>query len=334
MAVHRSMIVVDGLDPSALSEEYLDMLQAAGVSCWAGAIGDLEGFALKQAFCEAHSDRILFAKSVKDIRAAHGQGKIAFIAPWQDAGLLISEGSCYAPAFDNLRAYRELGLRICGIAYNLSNSFGGGCLEPQIGLTRLGYRLVEEIHRLRIVLDIGGHTGEQASLDALAASRGVPLVCTHTNIRTLNDNPRCTSDAVLEGIARSGGVIGVCAFNDFHARSRYDKEVRVTPQVSLEQHLDQYDYLRRRVGVDHIGLGPDFIHGRGLQGPLSREQQEIMPPEAYSIDLPWHYVAGFAQITALPNVTRGLMQRGWPIGDIRKVLGENWLRVYEQVWGA
>src|SRR5690606_5026108 len=108
-------------------------------------------------------------------------------------------------------------------------------------------KLVEQIHKLRIVLDVGGHTGEQTSLDALAMSSGVPVVCTHTNVRALTDNPRCTSDKVFEAIARTGGVIGLTAFNDFHARSRKDAGVLRTPQVGLDKHLDQYDYLKRLI---------------------------------------------------------------------------------------
>lgn len=59
-----------------------------------------------------------------------------------------------------------------------------------------------------------------------------------------------------------------------------------------------------------------------------------MAPEAYSQELPWFYVNGFENISELPNVTQGLLQRGWSMPEIHKVLGEKWLRVYEKVWGA
>jgi membrane dipeptidase len=332
-AIHRSTLVVNGLDPSSLRPEYLDLLNVGGVSCWVHAAGNLESFASTLAFCDQHKDKIVFATSVRDIRHAHQHGKIAHISPWQDANLLIADGMGYVPAIANLRAYYELGLRTCGIAYNMANSFGGGCLEPHIGLTRVGHALVEQIHKLRIVLDVGGHTGEQTSLDAIAMSAGVPVVCTHTNIKTLNDNPRCTSDKVLEAIARTGGAIGVCAFNDFHARTRSDVKVRRTPQVGLDRHLDQYDYLKKLVGVDHIGIGPDFIDGRGLDGPVLEAESRLAAPEAYSPERPWLYVKGFERISELPNVTQGLIARGWSTAEIRKVLGDNWLRVYAQVWG-
>ncbi len=176
----------------------------------------------------------------------------------------------------------------------------------------------------------GGHTGERTSLDAIEMSSGVPIVCTHSNVAALTDNPRNGSDRLFEAIAATGGVIGVTAFNDFHARTRHDAGVPRTPQVGLEKHLDQFDYLRRLVGADHVGLGPDFIEGRDPRAPVN---PAVTPPEIYS-EKPWLYVTGFERITELSHVTRGLIERGWSTTEIRKVLGENWLRVYARVWGA
>ncbi len=329
MALHRSALIVDALDASTTDEKHLERLKAGGVSCRVGGWGnlpDVQAFANAYNFLDAHKDRIVPCTTVREIREAHQQGKIAQVFNWQAANVLGHMPG--EPPPTALRAFYQLGLRTCGIAYNVANIFGGGCLEPQIGLTRAGRRLVEEIHKLRIQLDVGGHTGEQASLDALAMSSGVPVSCSHTNLAALNDNPRCTSDRVLAAIARTGGVIGITAFNDFIARSRRDVNVRRTPQVGLEKYLDQFDYLRKLVGVDHIGLGTDNVEGRVLSG-----NRMVSPPEAYS-EQPWLYVKGYETIAQLPNVTRGLIQRGWSNEDIRKILGQNWLRVWEKIWGA
>lgn len=330
-ALHRSTVIVNGLDPSELRVEYLDKLSAGGVTCWHRGGGNVAGFARTLRFCDEHASRIMFATSVADIRRAFDERRIAHLSGWQAADTLVSDGGQAGPALGNLRAYQALGLRICGIAYNTENAFGGGCLVPNVGLTPLGRRLVEDIHRLRILLDVGGHTGEQTSFDALAMSAGVPVVCTHTNVRALNDNPRCNTDRFFEAIARTGGVIGLTAFNDFHARTRHDAGVPRTLQVGLERHLDQYDYLKKLIGVDHIGIGPDFIDGTG-RNDVGTPNQGSQPPQIYS-QRPWYYVRGFENISELPNVTAGLLARGWSAGDVRKVLGENWLRVYEQAWG-
>jgi membrane dipeptidase len=349
----ESMLIVNGLDPSSLSVEYLDLLKRGGVGAWLRAEHQtLEDFAASHAFYDQHASRIVAVRTVREIREAHRQGKVAQILGWQSAEQLTvdsNQAALAGPVLTNLRGYYELGLRTCGIAYNLTNQFGAGCLEPHIGLTRNGRKLVEEIHRLRMVLDVGGHTGEQTSLDALAMASGVPVICSHTNIKTLNDNPRCTSDRVLEAIAKTGGVIGLTAFNDFHARTRNDAGVLRTAQVGLEKHLDQYDYLKKLVGVDHIGLGPDFTFGgtkpipeppRSASETAGRVAErnpngsaQFAGPEAYSVQTPWLYVNGFENIGELPNVIRGLESRGWSAAELRQVLGENWLRVYERVWG-
>ncbi len=327
-AVHGGTLVVNGLDPSALEARYLQLLRQGGVACWHRSAGGIQSFADTYGFLDAHANEIVPATTVRGIRQAHGAGKIAYLFGWQSANELGDAPG--EPPPTALRAYEELGLRISAIAYNVSNIFGGGCLEPTVGLSRAGRRLVEEIHALGIVLDVAGHTGEQTSFDALGISRGVPVICSHTNVAALVDNPRNTSDRLLEAIAATGGVIGLTAFNDFHVRTRHDAAIPRSPQVGLERHLDQLDYLRALVGPDHIALGPDFVEGRNGTAPLNRA---VMPPEIYS-ETPWHYVEGFETIAELPNVTAGLIRRDWPTTDIHKLLGENWLRVYEQVWGA
>jgi membrane dipeptidase len=86
------------------------------------------------------------------------------------------------------------------------------------------------------------------------------------------------------------------------------------------------------VGVDHVGIGPDFIEGREIDYEVVTRSNTF--PREVKSDGPWILVKGFENITELPNVIRGLIKRGWSAGEIRKVLGENWLRVYKQVWGV
>ena len=330
-SIQQSSLVVDARDAGGSSEQQLERLKAGGVNCAVsnpgGSGGDIQDFADKYNFLDQHSKEIVLAVTVRQIRQIHQQGKLARVFHWQSPWGLTTEPRTLASGKTPLRAYYQLGLRITAIALNVANPFGGGCLGPHTGLTRAGRRLVEEIHKLGIILDVGGHTGEQTSLDAIEISAGVPVICSHTNVAALTDNPRCMSDRLIEAIAKTGGVIGITAFNDFHARTRKDVHIARTPQVGLEKHLDQYDYIRKLVGVEHIGLGVDNVEGRSLD---SLRQH----PEMYSWKQPPLYVKGFETIAELPNVTRGLIHRGWSNGEIQKVLGENWLRVYEKVWGA
>ena len=146
------------------------------------------------------------------------------------------------------------------------------------------------------------------------------------------DNPRNATDRLIEAIAKTGGVIGVTSVSDFHMRSRKDAAVRRSPQATLDKLMGHLDHLKRLVGAAHIGLGPDFMTGRVDLDAIGMDR-ERWPADVYS-DQPWNMVKGFETIVELPNVTQGLLDRGWSVADVRKVLGENWLRVYEQAWGA
>lgn len=336
-AIIGSTLVVNGLDSSVLNKKYVQMLRVAQATCMHLSMDDLQSFAELYNFLDQNAADIFVAKTVQEIWQARKQGKIALVLGWQSAQPLNlnPERPMSGPPKTPLRAYYELGLRISMFTYNVANIFAGGNLDhdTQIGLTNAGRRLVEEFHKLRIITDAGGHSSEKAAFDAIEMSAGVPVICSHTNVKTLNDNVRCISDPLIEAIAKTGGVIGITAVNDFLVRNKSNSNVPITPPATLNKYLDQFDYVRNLVGPDYIGLGPDFVEG---SGPISDDSisQTVWPIEYYSKGPSVLYVKGFENITELPNVVRGLIQRGWSTGEIRKLLGGNWLRVYHQVWGA
>jgi membrane dipeptidase len=116
--------------------------------------------------------------------------------------------------------------------------------------------------------------------------------------------------------------------NDFHVRG--NGETGKVPHVGIDEHIDQYEYIRKRVGIDHVGMGTDFVDGMPIPygGGINKD---IIPPEM--IDEPWRFVKGFESIAELPNLIAGFRRRGWKQEEIDKVMGHNWLRVYQQVWG-
>ena len=327
----RDAIVVDGLFAGAMRLSHLRGMQEGGAHCGvAGGPSDMATFAALLHFFDEYADEVVPAKSVADIRAAHAAGLVSNVFCWQSATVLgDSFNSPIGSAATSLRAFHEIGLRQVGLCYNVANAFGSGCLEPEGPLTRAGRRLVEEMHSLGIILDVGGHTGERTTLDAIAISDGVPVICSHTNIAAIADNYRCISDRVIDAIAGTGGVIGITAVNDFHVRGRGN--TGPTPHVGIEEHVDQYDYIKDRVGVDHVGMGTDFVGGMAIPygGGINAE---IITADMVSE--PWRFVRGFESIAELPNLIDGLRRRGWTDEEVRKAMGANWLRVYQQVWGG
>jgi membrane dipeptidase len=324
---------VDGLDCSSPTEAYAARLRAAGVGCVHLTIEDQDPrggthpYETVAAMLAAPGCSFRLATSVAGIESARRGGHIALVLGRQASDPVgVEHGS--------LAAFQARGLRITGIAYNLANRYGGGCLFPDVGLTDDGRALVDEVGRLEMLLDVGGHTGERTSLEAIERSDGRPVVCSHTGLAAVNPNLRNTSDRVCEAIARSGGVIGVLAVSDILARNAGNADEPATPRAPLERMLDHLDHLRRLVGPDHVGLGPDFMEGIALHGPGAYPIADAFTPEMISDRDDLLYVEGFESIDRLPNVTQGLLDRDWPVADVRRALGENWLRVYRAAWGG
>jgi membrane dipeptidase len=296
-------------------------------------------FARAFEFLDSEASRVALCRSHKEILAAKRAGKLAMVFGWQDSSVLEEEHGNdwrdHKPPLTNLRAFYELGLRVAGLQYNIANQFGGGCLDPTVPLTIQGKYLVAQMQELGILVDCGGHTGEQTSLDIIAMARR-PVVCTHSNVQALNDNPRNTSDRVIEGMAKTGGVFGVTAMDAFLTWSRKDASKSMTgpypPRAGVARYVDEFDYLKRLVGVDHIGLGPDWVND--LE-PLDPSNSIEFPPEkTYVQPVTMKLIEGFESVDDLGNVRAEMERRGYTAEEIAKVFGGNWMRVYREAWNS
>ena len=334
----KKTLIVDGLDTSTLNARYIEMLREGGVHCVHQSVGDALDIGGVHHFIQQNSDDLVLARTVSDIYQAKKAGKIAMVLGrqgTQEFEEVLRKERHYRVLRSTLDAYHALGLRVLMLVYNNNNIFGGGNLNPTSPLTRAGRVLVEEIHNTGIILDVGGHVGEQTSLDAIAISDGVPVICSHTNMAALMPNVRAISDRLCEAIAKTGGVIGITAISDFHTRgsNNYQQHGKLSPQATMEQHLDQYDYVKNLVGIDHVGLGPDFVCGWGDELELETAGRLDWTTDMLS-DGPIRLVEGYKDMSEIGNVIRGLKARGWSKKELGKVLGGNWLRVYKKVWGS
>ena len=340
-SIPSEWMIVDGTNNVAFNSDTIADLKSAGVCGLnynqVGLTSDaLRYETITLEAIDAFPKDLVLARTVADFHAAKKAGKIATVIGWQSADPVAGEPGYGNPWMTNpthseLRAHYELGLRICGIAYNTPNLFGGGCLAPQTPLSRYGRLLIEQLHKLRIVVDTC-HAGEQTTLDAAAMAQGVPVICSHTGVAALNDNPRNISDKVIDAIANTGGVIGIFAVSDGFGRSRKDTGIVTSPIVGVDAMAAHCDYIKTRVGIDHVALGTDFSQGDDMY--VDPSHSEVTPPEMAGKQGPLNYVRGFSRITELPNLVAALKRKGWRDNDVRKFLGENWLRVYGQVWGA
>jgi membrane dipeptidase len=221
-----------------------------------------------------------------------------------------------------LEVWWRLGVRVVQLAYNRRNPFCDGCEEPEDGgLSTLGARLVSELNRLGMLIDIS-HTGTRSALEAIEAS-AAPVVASHANALAVHASRRNLPDELIRAIAESGGVIGMNAFPFF---------VGPGDPPTLDQLIDHVEYIDALVGPGHVGLGLDYYE-------MTRASYDayvaagIWSPENYPPP-PYEYPAGIERPSGLPALTGRLLERGYDEQAVRGILGENWLRVYGEVWNG
>lgn len=210
------------------------------------------------------------------------------------AVLSIENGDALGGEVRALDVFYQQGVRMLGLTWNPSNALGDGALGREHGgLTDLGRAVLQRMEALGIVVDVS-HLSEAAFWDALRATRG-PVVASHSNASALHPHPRNLTDDQLRAVARRGGVVGVNFYPGFLGAA------------AMERVLDHIAHMVRVMGVDHVALGSDFD---GIsQAP-----------------------AGLEDVSRLPNLTAGLQARGYAVEQIRKIMGENALRVFREVW--
>ncbi len=266
------------------------------------------------------------AYSAADVRRIAASGKRAVLLGLEGGHALAARPTLV----DSLHA---LGIRYVTLTHINTNGWADASQAPPRwnGLNGLGRVMVREMNRTGIIVDLS-HTSDDTFFDALEASRA-PVLLSHSSCRALVDNVRNASDAMLRALAAHDGVILINFFDgmvnphltpdvmaEVHHRmggrvgKLHDywnvvyavKRAHGLPGAALDDLLDHIDYAVKVAGIDHVGLGSDFD---GV------------------FDLP----AGLEDVTRLPDITYGLLQRGYADADVRKILGGNLLRLMERV---
>lgn len=259
-------------------------------------------------------ERYVLIDSVADIRRAKRDGKRAVNFHFQGTNSLLGDLSL-------VEVYRRLGVGHMLLAYNARNLAADGCHEEtDAGLSRLGKALIEEMNRVRMMVDVS-HVGLRASLQAIEVSKQ-PVVFTHSNAKAVWNHPRNITDEQARACAASGGVIGVNGVGLFLSEARFDK----SPEI-IGRHIQHFADL---VGPRHVGLGLDSVYDI----PHFLANFAASNTDKYAVG---GYLTSKTPAFAGPEVIAGvaqwLTQRGWSETDVRGVLGENWLRVLEIIWG-
>ncbi|MDQ1638117.1 MAG: rane dipeptidase [Pyrinomonadaceae bacterium] len=282
---------------------------------------------------ERHPNDLMLATSAADIRRAKKQQKIAAL-------MGIEGGHAIENSLATLREFHRLGVRYMTLTWNNTNDWADAARGENThhGLTEFGKDVVREMNRLGMLVDVS-HVSDETMSDALDVSKA-PIIATHSSARALSNVPRNIPDDLLRRIAKSGGVIQVNFYSYFldaatvgpQGEAR-DKRLKVQqdllnekykndperlaeegdkleaanplPPLPISKLIDHIDYVVKVAGIDHVGLGADFDG---------------------AMDFP----EGAQDVSMLPNITYELLQRGYSEKDIRKILGENFLRVFAE----
>jgi membrane dipeptidase len=247
----------------------------------------------------------VLAKSVNDILAAKASNRLAIAFDLEGSDPLAGN-------LDLISFYYDLGVRQMLLAYNKDNRASGGCLEGKIGLTDFGKRVIREMNRVGMVVDVS-HMGYRATLEACETSTA-PVIFSHSNPNGLRDHARNISDEQIKACAATGGVVGINGIGDFLGG------------ISSRLVVEHIEYVINLVGPEQVGLGLDYVIDKQELIAYIEGHPEIFPPDKFEDH------AAFVEPEQFPEVTELLLRQGHSEAVIRGILGGNFLRVAEQAW--
>lgn len=319
--LHHRLLCLDASAPLITPQrlpKHLKEMQNGGIDAVLATVASIEHcqFAVEQlgqwlALERTQQVPFRLARTVADIREAKLEKQLAVILHFQGTSPLES-------SLHLLDAYHTLGVRVIQLTYNMRHLSGDGCLEPRnAGLSSFGRQVIRRMVELGIVIDLA-HGGIRTSLEAIEEAGG-PVIVSHANARALCDSPRNLTDEQIRAVAASGGVIGLCAFPSF---------VSLQAEPTLDLLLQHTEYLSELVGPEHVGLGFDFAEEDEEDYEYYGYDERFYPRP------PWIWPTNVCGFADAPNITAGLLARGFTEEHIAGILGENFLRVFKTVWKA
>ena len=246
------------------------------------------------------------ALTADDIERIHKSGRIASL-------IGMEGGHSIDNSLADLRMFYRLGARYMTLTHTANTPWADSANGPaeHHGLTPFGEEVVKEMNWLGMLVDLS-HVSPETMEDALRVSQA-PVIFSHSDARALNDHIRNVPDAILQQLAKNGGVICVTfvpgfvspKVNAWNALSKEDQAKQPMPQASIADVADHIDHIRKVAGIDHIGIGSDF-------------------------DGITQTIPGLDDVSKYPALTAELLKRGYSDGDVKKILGQNILRVFRE----
>ncbi|MDX6750770.1 membrane dipeptidase [Geminicoccaceae bacterium 1502E] len=260
-----------------------------------------------------HRELFVPVDTVADVERAKAEGKLAVALDLEGAVPLLGRP-------EMVKLYHALGVRQIHLAYNRNNEVGGGCYDEDVPLSPLGRRVVAAVHGAGLLMDCS-HTGYRTSLDIMELGLG-PVIFSHANPRAIKHDLRNVTDEQIDACVATGGIVCVNGVGRF----------LTDPAGGTASILDCIDYLADRIGTDRVGLGIDYSYPSGGldDDPPGLDRNHWWPPaHGYGGGISGIRIAAPEQ---LPEITEGLLARGYGEEAVRDILGRNMLGLARRVW--
>lgn len=323
----RRSTVIDSLYAASYEESLFDRCERGGLTAFLNTPSywpeNFRQTLLKllyvYQFAGANADRCILVDTVADIRRAKAEGKTAIILGSQQADCLENDLALVA-------ILSRLGIKSLQLTYTHGNAIGRGCGEAEdAGLSDFGRQVVRELNTFGILIDLS-HVGKMTTLEAIELS-DAPCAVTHAVCEALAPHMRAKSDEEIKALAARGGVIGILAEGPQYLKRDTDGRGL---QPLIEDYCDHIEHVVQLTGsADNVGIGTDiteFISEENWK-PFAHHYDWYEYPEI-GIDVKGVEHAGEAYL----NIADELLRRNYSDDDVMKILGENFLRVYEAAW--
>lgn len=254
------------------------------------------------------SDKFTLVKNVEDILTAKKENKLAL-------GFWFQGSTPLANDINLIETYYILGIRQILLTYNTRNAIGDGILEKKdAGLSAFGYKVIEEMNRVGMLIDMS-HGGIKTSLDVIEASKD-PVIFSHSNAQGINPHIRNLTDEQIKAIASRAGLIGINGTG----------LILGAEEPTVEKYVEHINYICNLVGsVDNIAMGLDLIYFNEML-PIFFEKSGLSYPKGYLGSMKG------LQPEQIDEIIETLIRSNYSDADIKKILGENFLRVAGHVW--
>lgn len=256
------------------------------------------------AFLDSHAEEYVLARTIDDIHKARELNKMAISFDLEGLGSVEDNVS-------KIEELYQLGVRQASLSYNRQNKLCGGCITPEVGLSKLGVEVLQLLNEQGIIVDCS-HASYQASLDIIELS-DYPVIFSHSNAYSIYRHQRNILDEQLVSCKEKGGVVGVNGIGIFIGNE----------STEVEDWFKHLDHIGTLIGWEHVGIGLDYCYSKSdltsyilnnheLVGDI--DEIKMIPPEE------------------IENLVFRLRKRGLDESVIENVLGRNFLRIAETIW--